>query len=57
MKQFILIVYAALAVQFAFCKKAMDFDFFKVKLHGENDLSKRYKLKKKKKKKKKKKVK
>jgi len=40
MKQFILIVYAALAVQFAFCKKAMDFDFFKVKLHGENDLSK-----------------
>jgi len=41
MKQFIFIFYAALAVQFAFCKKAMDFDFFKVKLHGENDLSKK----------------
>jgi len=41
MKQFIFIIYAALLLQCAFCKKAMDFESFKVKVHGENNVDKR----------------
>jgi len=41
MKQFIFVVYAALILQCVFSKKEMTFDFFKVRLHGENNVSKR----------------
>jgi len=41
MKQFIFIVYVALLLQCVFGKKDMTFDFFKVNLHGEKDVSKK----------------
>jgi len=40
MKQFIFIIYTAVLLHCAFCKKAMDFDYFKVNLSGENNISK-----------------
>jgi len=41
MKQFIFIVYAVLLFHCVFCKKELAFDIFNVKLHGENDISKK----------------
>jgi len=43
MKQFIFILITVLLLQCVYCKKYLDFDSFKVKLHGENNLSKRLK--------------
>jgi len=40
MKQFIFILITILLLQYVYCKKYMDFDFFKVNLHGETRLLK-----------------